>query len=521
MIYPNKFRSIERLDRCLQAGGFAALGMSLLFLFQCVYDTIKHDRFSKTPADLIRIVQLTERNINAVQPSEKPSARADAFTSVISLPLSAEPYETGYFCRPLWEYRLRARPDLYPAQSLRASAGFDAFSMNAGDRKSRGYRYVVVTGILDYRQQVRAFDAAFRGAAYHRQDLDSPVYQEFRVERAEIVDGYDGRELEWRPRPVESMYYTKDHWSHVSEDPVDAKYFPPTRGKIGLVFPLGPLVNRDWGDEAGHPGIASYEADMRIVEEARRTQPVAADADSFDRDARRASSPDRQAGNPSATRAENPGGAAQRAEILFVRYIDYDVEPNKKYLYRIKLVLENPNYKVPAKYLESADLSRSGVLETAWSEPTPTVSVAPATTVALTAVNALRGFAQVSLIHFDLKTGDFQTGEFKVERGQIMNFPNQEFYPAVEAPLPKNDDLLQPHPSRRITPAAEIVDYVTDLVLVDSREGRRLPGRRQAVEPASVLVMDAEGNLAVIEEDLHPARTRSMMPAKQIAGVPK
>jgi hypothetical protein len=156
--------------------------------------------------------------------------------------------------------------------------------------------------------------------------------------------------------------------------------------------------------------------------------------------------------------------------------------------------------------------------KTPWSEPTSTIAVPPATTVAVVAASAARGWAEVKVTHFDLETGDYQAGEFSVERGQTLNFYGQEFYPPANSLRTTDANPLLPPPVRQKPPAPELVDYVTDLLLVDCWQGCRLPGRRQAAPPAAVLVMDADGTLRAVEEDLHPASARSKAPVNQIAG---
>ena len=281
------------------------------------------------------------------------------------------------------------------------------------------------------------------------------------------------------------------------------------------MFPLGPLKNDEWSDNAGHLRITRYETDLRKAAQSSLIHPVAEGEDSFDKAADAIPLPQRRLRDLSA------GQTSTKPDILFMRYIDYDVQPGKKYRYRIKLILQNPNYNVPEKYLQFADFNKSRSLQTPWSEPSSVVSVAPATKIELKAVNSTRGYALVKLMHFNLQTGDYQTGDFKVERGQKMNFYDQDYYSPVDSSTPIENDLSLLLPSYRKPAAPELVDYVTNTVLLDYHEGNRLPGRRHPTEPSSILVMDGEGNLIAIKEDEHPMRTRPISPVKQIAGVSK
>jgi hypothetical protein len=509
MIYPNKFRNLDRLDRWLRAGCYTALALAVLFLFRCVYDSILHERFSKTPADLTRSVELTEAIFGNRQAFDTADDSDQMLTASHSVPLSPEPYATDHICTPLRTSRLRSQPEVYPVQSLQGSSGFDAFSAKSSDRKQQGCRWIVVTGIVEFRQQELAFAEALRGAAYRNAVLDSPVYETFFAERAEIAAGGDDHELHWQPRPVQAMYDVRNNWPQFGADPVAAKFCPPTCGGIALVFPVGPRLNGVWGDEVGNPRLAIYETEMKKI---RSLPPVSTPPDDHD------SFGNGHTGNPTPRPVNDSVSASIAPDVRLVRFFDYDVQPGAKYRYRVKLVLRNPNYRVAAKFLKEEALGSDSVLATSWSEPTVSIAVPPATTVAVVAASAARGWAEVKVTHFDLETGDYQAGEFSVERGQTLNFYGQEFYPPANSLRTTDANPLLPPPVRQKPPAPELVDYVTDLLLVDCWQGCRLPGRRQAAPPAAILVMDADGTLRAVEEDLHPASARSKAPVNQIAG---
>jgi hypothetical protein len=334
-----------------------------------------------------------------------------------------------------------------------------------------------VTGIIEDRRQIEAFETAFQGSQYRQPEIDRPVYQSFEVERAEISYNTDEEKLRWEPRPVRPMYELKNRWSRTVDDPVNSKYYPPLRNGMELVFPLGPLVNDSWRENAGHPRIAQYETDLQEKTDAK-------------------------------------------PDILLVRYIDYDVEPGKKYRYRMKLTVQNPNWKVPEKYLQASSLSESRYLQTAWSQPTPVVSVQPDTRIELTAVDARRGFALVKLIHFDLPSGRNQTREFKVERGETMNYYNQEYYPPTDSAAPNESDMSLLFPSVRTPPPPQQVDYVTDMTLIDFQVAAPLPGRRVSNGLSSILLRDQDGNFTVLEEEVKRPSIQPKMPSRQLAAAP-
>ena len=91
MIYPNKFRNMELLDRFLQSACYAAVAVSLFFLLWCVYHSFEHERFSKTPTELLASVELIKLNIDTQQTPVTMDNRNDPLARWNSLPLSDEP----------------------------------------------------------------------------------------------------------------------------------------------------------------------------------------------------------------------------------------------------------------------------------------------------------------------------------------------------------------------------------------------------------------------------------------------
>ena len=79
-------------------------------------------------------------------------------------------------------------------------------------------------------------------------------------------------------------------------------------------------------------------------------------------------------------------GAAASRYLLF-RFFDFDVQPGKQYVYRVRLVLRNPNYKksgVKPAWLKDVKLAEDQYLKTKWSDgsdPAPMISVPGGTSI--------------------------------------------------------------------------------------------------------------------------------------------
>lgn len=540
MIYPNKFKNLKIMDRCLQGACYAAFSLAILFLAGSIYHAIRRDRFSKTPAQLTEASQSAENNIAKQQPLQIKVEDIDAHLRLKQMPLDEEPYRTGVWYPPLWNDHRRASPELYPVQSLLASAGHGAFTVHSrppaplhptglphgirgnprpdANASLEGYRWIIVTGIIEYRRQIEAYQTALDESSYRQPEFDLPDYRSFAIERAEITDDTADEKLDWQPRPIRSMYDMKNRWSQLAVDPVEAKYFPPSRDGLGLVFPLGPLAAGRWSEEVGHPRIAKYESELRKKIRAKLASATIDAEESFESPA--PVSPmawPRPAGSP-----WGPGeisASAEKADILLVRYIDYEVEPGKKYRYRLKLIVQNPNWKVPAKYLQSPDLSDASSLETGWSRPTPVVSVPSDTEIQLLAVDGRHGRAIVKLIHFDLATGRNQSHEFQVERGELLNYYNQEYYPQDSAST--ESEMPSLFATQTKPPPAQLVDYVTGMTLIDFHASGKQPDRQVARQPSSITLMDRDGKLSILEECESKRSLPSKIPSRQLAATPR
>jgi hypothetical protein len=81
---------------------------------------------------------------------------------------------------------------------------------------------------------------------------------------------------------------------------------------------------------------------------------------------------------------------AKGVDFWLLRFFDFSVQPGKRYKYRVKLVLADPNHLLPANLLASTVLDRKDRKDhrfvEEWSEPTPTVGIPLAGSVRLVQV---------------------------------------------------------------------------------------------------------------------------------------
>ncbi len=214
-----------------------------------------------------------------------------------------------------------------------------------------------------------------------------------------------------------------------------------------------------------------------------------------------------------------PGGAGdlhgemeqeQVPEYLLFRFFDFNVEPGKHYQYRVNLLVFNPNYGIEARFLQQEDLGKKAHLEVGWSLQSPAATVPMDSRVVLAPAKANDRAANLLLVHLDMEDGSTAFEEFPAIRGQLLNFANRPFTPANTGMSPYGVPMAMTMVGSRdgvtdLTGAREEesknIDYLTNAIVLDLAGGTPLPGKdRELLEPRNVLLVDAEGNLAVRNE---------------------
>jgi hypothetical protein len=247
-------------------------------------------------------------------------------------------------------------------------------------------------------------------------------------------------------------------------------------------------------------------------------------------------------------------------EFKLFRFLDFNVEAGKSYMYRVCLAVENPNYQRQAVFLANPSDKDSQFLVGEWSEPSPVITVPPDSRLLVKTVKLSPSSITAVLTKWLVDKGiEAFTEPQAFYRGQLANLMGQSFEPTVAAhaapmagmyggpgpggmgggmmaggsgsapargAMAGGSGSAPPRaaagggsgsaPSRAgaaagRNPAAPVgnnndaepidVDYVTNVVVVDFRGGGKLPGRKDPVtEPAEVLLLDLNGNLTVRSE---------------------
>lgn len=441
-------------------------------------------------------------------------------------------------------------PDGKPSKLRPAGGGFrpEGVPQNGDERVELAY-WACVVAEVPVKDQLKLYRDVFENARGSGQADEFPQYLGFFVQRAEVRPG---QSLQWQPvavydgqgkeiSPAMSAKVIEDivkDWAAETPEVVDPRYIEPA-----LLYPLPPLVGRNWGSEVTHPDIplASETSDQPVEDDiAADGQPEAGDgktdaSDLFSgqtdstRNPRygpgrsgmsrsiRGPMPGWGAGAPYAEGGGPPrnwgamagrGGAypgrtagGNRTALprgvthFLLRFFDFDVQPGRKYKYQVRLVMADPNRGIRRDWLDSSVLERMGKEDkryrlTDWSKPSATIGIPDAGSVRLVetkppsdkvynAEPSIELLVEAYDVDNDGKAMQAETKE-EFHRGSVANMTKDAEI------LVQRNQFIEPRPDFK---------FHTGITVLDVRGGDRLS--RDMDEPASVLLMSPAGQLTV------------------------
>jgi hypothetical protein len=463
----------------------------------------------------------------------------------------------------------REHPNRRPVSSGVPPAGV---SLSGMERVETAY-WAVVVAKVPIREQLKLYREVLANARDHDPQYDTPQYIGYVVERVEVLPGqqpldwtkvnvYDGQR---RNIDIGKKVSTGGVTSKVLEsvsaewggaggvmEVVDDRFFDPD---FVLPFPLPPLVGRDWGDDVTHSDIPLIEEDEgldasedEMSADSLDTPTVVDDSELWNSnnaqttgrgrgvasgrgnprgstamrgDMSRAGSRGRGREGFSSREMMGHGGmggrstsgmvVAQDVSFWLLRFFDFDVEPGKKYKYRVRLALvdvnsistKGPGRRVDKDALDSTVLTRlssakgpKGIRFTDPSAPSPTVGIPLAGDVRVAGANAAnarlhndepRLNLMVTSFGVDEENQAFQAVKEKegFRRGNVANMTE-----GVEVLVEQGDYIDE----------IKSFDFRTGITVVDIRGGERLSRSRKLSAPAQALLMDPTGQLYVRRE---------------------
>lgn len=184
-------------------------------------------------------------------------------------------------------------------------------------------------------------------------------------------------------------------------------------------------------------------------------------------------------------------------ELLLFRYIDFAVEPGKTYRYRVRLVLNNPNYgRLPSEANGQPLVVEGETRTTEWSNPTKPVTIERDVYYFVKDIDTKRGKSRVSVYQWDTKLGTTVNADLDL-------YPGQHVAGSVKARVidpAKNTDEEKPYTFKS---SDVFVDNHADMALDRTlhKDLKIPPGSTNEVQlPEELLVVDSNtGELAVID----------------------
>jgi hypothetical protein len=416
-------------------------------------------------------------------------------------------------------------------------------------------RWVCVTGLVPYRDQLAKYTEEFSTAQHQDPTKDVPYWLGYLVERAEVTGNLkDPTKWEWKGISVSGSKNFSLRWAVRASEVVDPGYTDEN-----LTFPLGPLLERNWDKGVAHSKIPVLDVSQRGMTGGDTGVAVEAESASIADIAQRAGSNDleemlkrrntRTLTNPGGeglpgarvvaprtavsrmpgggygegsggysprmayqgeggdeSYASTGDGTQEAVEYLLFRFFDFSVEEGKQYSYRVQLVLENPNYRVRPQYLKDASFARDEVKKSPWSEPSQIGAVSSfnelyAGPVEPAKTATLEPEANMIAVQLDPKLGTMAVYEMRKNRPGERG--KREMPPVKRGqPIKFSAKVDVVHPLTRI-PTEETVAFDAKKVVVDMRGGERFDPvsiNDRDTFPGEVLTMDPNGWLSAHSE---------------------
>ncbi len=390
--------------------------------------------------------------------------------------------------------------------------------------KVEGRTWILVTGLVPVKQQLARYQEAFSQAEAYDEGRDVPEYLGCVVERAQVVAK---QPLQWKKvMSVSRMAIEKAtaDWATTAPELASEECLHEN-----LTYPLGPLLLNDWPESVVHSKIplAPSGDDQWDGRPEEGPEPPETPSDASPDDvflgraepefgrrglsgpvadpARLARSGRRPAVGGPRHLVEGQQAGRPTPDYFLLRLFDFSVETGASYRYRVRLVIQDPNFsrnperRIARKHLKEEVIARlderkpKGYLLTEPSQPSPLVSIPrPGSLIAGNVKAPLPGrFSAEPIATTLVKTYDQAMGmwvevERKMTRGSVTQF---------------RADAQAIHPARRqvVRLAEQAID--TGMVLLDIRGGQRIAERGQAyTAPAELLLLDATGRLFVQRE---------------------
>lgn len=387
---------------------------------------------------------------------------------------------------------------LTPAAPLAPAAGVGAPANVAG------HRYAVIVGRVPLAKQIEAFLETYADAADRRPGDEAPDYRGAVVERAEVVTGAPNEKLKWVPLSAAKRKAIQQTLGAAQRNDVAR----PSAINPYLTEGIPPRQGEDFvPEEIAHPSMLEVRAPAAAVAPAAAADPAVPDEAVPDAPEEPAADPPAEpAAEPAANVAAADAEAAAPAPVddaLLFRYFDFTVEPGKRYRYRVKLWLTNPNFGVDLAQLDEQALEQTPPKERFIKSPESSPSEAvfiPYDGVIVAGEWSPAGPAKEASVSVGVEQWEANDGaraqfvKWPVFRGQLVNFQvaGPSSAPGIQPPGAAVFEIGEQLPKKN----EALIPFRTEVAVLDMAPAP--PEGGGAIKPpADILVLDASGRLRV------------------------
>ncbi|MDO5309989.1 MAG: hypothetical protein Q4G03_10935 [Planctomycetia bacterium] len=423
---------------------------------------------------------------------------------------------------------------------------------NGGELKGR--QWITVTGSIPIRKQQTAYNDAFGDAQYLDDTRDQPRYVYYKLERG-VVSASGS--IDWKPIDViRAIKRENNLWSGVGSDQVGYNYLAPTVSNFPpMAMSPPPMANKPFGEEiANLPNIPLNSTEQIAIQsdelkewaqlqdamsqmsedELLSRDPfadVAAGGSRMSAGLGMNMSMDAGMGGSSGigvgmgAGVDGVGGAgnswlvnqnainasrmriqqATTVDYYLFRFFDFEVEPDTTYVYRVKLILANPNYGVEERFVEDPATLEQRFIESDFSDPSNPVALGAdarvfAETVEAPARAGSEPVIALSSIYFDAESASesIVKGQ-RLRRGAVANFYNQSHNPInVQGGMSADMMMGNATGKGKSKNNKKSVNHVSDETVADALGGVKISGSDYR-SPGKILLLEPNGLLQIRE----------------------
>ena len=443
--------------------------------------------------------------------------------------------------------------------------------------KSVAKKWIVLTGLIPIKKQLSEYLSRFSDSMFTNPMIDTPQFLAYEIERSEY-DPTPGAVPTWKKIDAVLQYTTElNDWAGMGAEQVDRSYLAPMMpGTVPMAYPLPPMVNKLYGEEIAYPPyipllsdtlVETMEKQEKELEKLKEFKPV--DTNTLIEQSSKGGFPGMGMGGGmgsgmmgggmgsgmtgggmggsmmggtgsgmgggmmgggfggDARRGVNPTGIMAKQEYqeyvppslvdhYLFRFFDFNIEDEKSYVYRVRLILKNPNFNLDPKYLENEETNQVPVLYSDYSAPSQAMSAGRMSRVLVKEVTAPQtkrawqeSFVKLLPIYFDMDDANewVANDEKTVYPGMVANFKSTSCFNVNSVKNQSGGGMaaggIPPssgggsgsgrQTQRKTSVENKTFDIVSDVCFLGSHGG--FPVEGGAKSPAKVLLMDANGTV--------------------------